>query len=657
MKDKYFAKLADEELLGALSEKICQFHEAIDRHGLSGLWEKSYRAYYGRDEEGFTSSEVGRAGTQGELSKIIVNEYRNFIMHLHAITTNQRPAFKARAANTDSKSMSQAVLADGLIEYYMYEKALSDYTDRAAELSLVFGEGWTVMDWDATQGDLYGVDENENPIYEGDIVMKNYAPMEVVRDVCVNSVNDLQWIILRSSENKYDLLEKYPEKKDKILEYTRNMKEDLDNNFYGDGYLTDNTDEIPKYIFIHKKTTALPEGRRVEFLNSSCILMDTSLPYRNMAAFRMAPNEILGMPFGYTIGFDLLGINDVVNALHSVVATNQTTFGVQNIIAEEGSDVSPHQLGGALNIIYHRRGSQAPQALNLTYTPPEIFNYIGMLSTKMETLSGINSILRGDAPPNVRSGNAMALLHAQAVQFNSGLQKSYSHHLEKVVTGLLRMLQDFAEIPRIAAIVGEFERSYLTEFKGEDIAKINRVHVELVNPVARTAAGRAEMAENLLQGGHVNANEYMAVIETGRLKPMTEGPTRELLLIRRENEEIQNGGQAVAVITDNHPVHIQEHKNVLSDPEARRNPQVVQAVTVHMQDHIELMKNMSPEMAGILQMPAMQGPPQGAPQGQGGAPVGQSEQAGMSGPMDQADMPSMPTNPITGQEYNPETGQ
>ena len=41
----------------------------------------------------------------------------------------------------------------------------------------------------------------------------------------------------------------------------------------------------------------------------------------------------------------------------------------------------------------------------------------------------------------------------------------------------------------------------MKEFTGDDLTSVNRVIVDVGNPLARTTAGRVEMAEQLLQMG------------------------------------------------------------------------------------------------------------------------------------------------------------
>src|SRR5690606_22441740 len=133
-------------------------------------------------------------------------------------------------------------------------------------------------------------------------------------------------------------------------------------------------------------------------------------------------------------------------------------------------------------------------------------------------------------------GNALALVQSMALQYMSGLQQSYVQLIEDVGTGLIKMLQRFASVPRIAAIVGKSNRTEMREFSGDDLSRITRIVVDVGNPLSRTIAGRTEMGEHLLQMGLIKTPEqYFTILDTGRLDAMTDDTQSELYLIKAEN--------------------------------------------------------------------------------------------------------------------------
>jgi hypothetical protein len=249
----------------------------------------------------------------------------------------------------------------------------------------------------------------------------------------------------------------------------------------------------------------------------------------------------------------------------------------------------------------------------LTQTPAEIFNFIGQLEKVAETLSGVNSVARGNPEASLKSGAALALVQSMSLQFASNLQQSYAQLLEDVGTSVLNILRDFAKTKRVAMVAGKSSRSMMKDFTGDDLSLINRVVVDMGNPLARTTAGRINLAENLLQNKLIdNPDQYIQVLSTGRLEPMVEGKQAELLNIKAENEELSEMREVPVVITDKHEIHILEHKTVLASPEARRNPQLIAIVTKHLQDHFNILRTADPAILQLLgsqpMAPAAPGP-------------------------------------------------
>ena len=160
-------------------------------------------------------------------------------------------------------------------------------------------------------------------------------------------------------------------------------------------------DEIPDTVLREKygkKTPAVPQGRFVEFYSSEIVTTEGPLPTKCIPIYRVTSAEQDGSPFGYTIGWDLLALQESIDALYSTVLTNQATFGVQNILMPDGANIGVTELAGGLNLIKYNAKAGKPESLNLTNTPQEIFSFIQQLEQLMETLSGVNSVTRGHDP-------------------------------------------------------------------------------------------------------------------------------------------------------------------------------------------------------------------------------------------------------------------
>lgn len=629
---QYFAAKDAEDCANVLIGKINDWYTILKNNDYMDNIKRSWASYHGAYyDEG--SHKISFNGTQGELTQLPVNHYRNIAEHLINIITANRPALESRAVNTDVKSQNQAILANGLLDYYVREKKLEKYLKTSVQHAVVLGEGYVKMEWNSTSGEQYGVNPDTNAIvYEGDVVFKNINPLDVIKDANAQDA-DVDWYICRSFKNKYDLIAKYPENKDSILAIGNSVDAEAYSNWIvGSVNYKEDTNLIPVYEFYHARTDSVPDGRYMLFVTSDGVLYDGPLPYRTVPLFRITNSDIIGTPFGYTSMFDLLPIQEAINMLYSVVATNQHNFGVQNILVPRGAGIIVNELSGGMNVIEYNAalGNGAkPEALNLTQTPEEIFKMIEMLERKMETISGVNQVTRGNPEASLRSAQALALVQSQTIQFISGLQQSYVALMEDIGTNLIKMLQDFATVPRVAAIVGRSNKPKMVSFSGDDLDQVNRVVVDVANPLSKTTAGRLEIAKDLLQMGLITKPEdYFTVLKTGNLDTMIEADTNEVLLIRDENEKMADGEEVPVWDLDAHSLHIKEHKALLSSPNFRKNADLVRVVQDHVLKHIEALQNSNPALLQLIGqtplpppappvMPGMeQGPVPGAPPAQ-----------------------------------------
>jgi hypothetical protein len=620
-KNKYFAAKEDpSDVVASLDKRSGSWYSELKSNGYLEKVRRSWAMYHGAHFEDKESHKITFGGDQGELVNLTVNHFRNIAVHLLNMTTSNRPAVNTRATNTDYKSQNQTILANGLLDYYLREKRLEEFLKNATENAIVLGEGYIRIEWDATAGDP--VDFNEETmteIREGDIKYTNLSPFDVVRD-SNREDNDHDWLIVRTYKNRYDLAAKYPELEDEILSVQ--TKDRL--GAYSNRAMYDDTDLIPVYEFFHKRSDALPDGRYIIYVSSDAVLFDGALPYRDIPVYRISPSNIIGTPYGYTPMFDLIPLQENLNSLYSAVATNQNAFAVQNVLVPKNSDIVISQLAGNLNVIEYDPNRGKPEPMNLTSTPAEIFRTIQIIEQNMETLSGINSVTRGNPEASLQTGAALALIQAQAVQFSSGLQSSYVRLIEDVCSATIKILRDYASAPRVAAISGKSNRTKMQEFTGDDLSQINRVIVEIANPISKTTAGRLEMAGQLLQMQLLkNTDQYFTVLNTGRLDSMIEGEQAELLLIRAENERMMEGQAVIVMALDQHMTHIAEHKALLADPDFRQNPELAQLVLDHITEHITQLRTVDPD---LLQLAGQQ-PLQPAQPGLEGAvqEMGQAE--------------------------------
>jgi hypothetical protein len=659
MEANYWAAVGKDELPGKVTEKVEAYYQNLHTDGRIDLWRNAYRHYYGLDSNWrHVSAKPVRDGDQGELIKVKASHAANLAQHLVNLTAQSRPSFECRAINTDYKSQAECILGQQILEFYMRERKLGQIFRLADEYGVTMSEAYAVVDWDQERGETFMVHpETGRPIKGGDVDIRVFLPVDVIREFHQDEDSKPDWYIIRRRMNRHKLAAMYPEFADKIL----NMGDDKPgfqvddlHDFQAKG----DDDRLTVFTLYHDRCPQMPDGLKAIIVDDHCV-EHGKFPFKKFNVHRVAPRLQFKTPYGYTAYFDLLGLEDVIDSLLSAVVSNNNNHAIQNVWTKPGAQLSVRQLAGGMN---HLESVDKPEPIQLTQSAPETYNLIKLFETLAETISGVNSVARGNPEGGLKgaSGSALALLQSMTIQFASGLQDAHAQMVENVGDSIIDVLQTKAEVPRIAMIAGKTNRAYAKEFSRKDIASISRVVVDMGNPAARTAAGRLQIADNLLQAGLVKRPEqYIEVLSTGKLEPMIEAEQAELLLIKSENDNLKDGKGASALISDNHPMHFKEHNAILADPETRGQPEIVQSVLAHMQEHITLWQEMNPEMLQLLGLPVppMAGPPPpqpGQPQVQ---PTGIGEQMAepQGGPQNMPpemaqQMPSMPVDPMSGQQ-------
>lgn len=635
--EKYFACMSAEDCIDALGDKTNDFVKYITSTGRLYFWRNSFQQL---NNGLFIMGGISRYGVEGELLNVPINIYRNDLDYVVSMTTQERLDWEPAAQNTDFKSQAQCTLSKGLLEYYQKHKHLDNVKVQGVRDVLGFGEAHVLELWDGRAGDNVTADpETKELVKSGDVEFIHVLPNCVVRDVFVQEFDKNQWFLCKVNRNKYDLAKKYPSYASMI---TKESLEISSRQESGITYAaTEKSDNITVNYFMHLPTASLPFGRWIVYIQRDIVLEDDKLPGKKgkLPLKSMIVSDTRSTNFGYTIFADCLSVQRMIDVVVNAICTNISTFAMINILMPEGCDLSPADVVGGLNFMKYKPlpgGAGEPKALMLLATPKEAYAFLDWLINMHHQLAGLNNTVKGINDETVQSGSALALRATQAILFNNLLKSAYIQWVEELGSHTMELLQDNASIPRLGLIAGNMEKAYLKEFSNKDIDMIDRVTINVGNPLTQTPEGKMEMAQLYKDFGFINTPQDIAeVLQTGNLKTMTQGPHAEMMSIYKENELLSQGKKCKALLTQNHPLYIKEHMVILSNPDlvnteqpGSLNDQIVQNTLEHIKEHIALWKQLSqeqPELCALLNIPNIAGgaappPPQGAPK-PGGPPA------------------------------------
>lgn len=707
--------------LGAqVRSRYLEYLKALDERKLIASWRHLASVYYGFDPAtGSLSDWVTTAGEQGQFMNLHVNEFASLVRHQLILMTAEKIDFDCMPTSDSPQAEAQAALGEQVIRYYQSEGKVDATLNQGAERMLLFGGGYITQLWDAYKGPEAGVEDvpryggdgepmtekvevevppdpmempepgvpqmgmqqrSQEPRYEvverpmmdqrvkrgGDIVHRVYSPLDIARDLGARTHDDNGWFIVRERHDRYELAAKFPEHRAVIMErppYDRDETIRYETGGRSTFSMLSKTDQIHVLRLVHDRCESVPNGMEALVVGDTVLMPPQDLSYARVPIHPMVASEHLDTAIGHTTNIDLLGPQSALNAaaiggLTAMDAGSRPVWAVP-----KGSKVSVEDL--TRGVVSYEANPQMPDGgmpklLEMPTLNDTHLKGMELWTQKMQSLSGINAVARGESQG--KSGADNALLQAQAVQYQSGNVRALAQCARSVGLGIIEILQRFATTERLVRIVGEDESPSLTYFTGADLSDIRHVDVDLGDPAMRTMARRKEVASELVERfpNQVTVEQYLAFLSSGRLEPLFKAQRNQIRLIRAENSALAKGEQVRALVADSHLDHLKEHLSLLSSPALRADPALVESVLAHCQEHEMLWAEMGmrpaliaatgqspapPPMGGPMPPPGAGGPggpPQGPQDQQGPPPAERAQLAGAPDEVGGVKMPAMP---------------
>lgn len=611
------------------------------RNGLLAQWRQNFRMAYNANPYGLNntaSDALSLSGMNGEAVSFRINHYRNIAQSALNVVYGKIFGTKVLARNTNPDSMDAVRLGQGLIDYTMETKRVFRQEVKAGEYAWHFGTGFLFAIWDHFAGKPIAADEGTGEITStGDLYIRAKSPFDVYFDQSIEEWEDVEWVIVRDFKNKYALAEQFPDHAERILRL--DPKDRWDRSLY---LFTDfSSDQVAMFhLFVKPKgqSKMLAQGRYAMVLDDDLVLYDGPNPYDSLPLFLVRPQEGLGTVYGYTPANDVAPVQQMYNVVASTIATNVAAHGVSSIYAPRGSGISAIQLSQGMQLIEGDPSMAAPEVMNLLATPPEVYQLERRLEEIMETLSGVNSVARGQPDEQLKSGRALAIVQSAMVQFISGFFRTAVHAHQDLSNHIITLYKKFSTGEQEIAILGKDKAVDTMKWQASDLDAIYTVRCEQSDPAADTYGGRLDAAEALLgaktpSGGSMitDAQQYLTLVRTGEIEPLTKVDDASRTRIRKENDLISQGILPVALVTDSHAMDVNEHMVIASDPQmrlvAQQDPEsqqnkILQACLNHVAAHQAFMQGQIPGAGAQLLHPgvARASPQPGAPPGPPGAP-------------------------------------
>ena len=616
---EYYWIKPTKECVADLWDRIEEYYNEMRRTGRLALYRNSFTNFYAG---WIYRASMYKSGEMGELTRSFWNHERNILLHMKSKVCQDKINYKSLVMNSDAKSAQNRELVDGLLQHITESNCykLDQKIDQSVEDTEIFGESAIAAIWNKAKGPVFvpGMPEVGIPDqHEGDIEYFNITPLDLIINTTLQERSFVKWKIWRRWVNKYDIAAEYPEAAEQLKDLS-----DTEST-YGTKLVTlihHDNETIPMFYAFHEDSPAVPGGRFLMFADPTTILEDSDLKEAGyvdsngngfIPIYDNIPSTMAGSPYGYTVAFDIIPLQQELNELVSAVTTNNINFATQCVMAPKGSNLHYQNLATGMTFIEWdpKMGpTSKPEALNLLHSAPETYQLIDKLIQNMEILAGVSALDRGVPDQSITSGQYAALITTNSVIFQAPLQRAYARLCENVATGNIWILAANMKADRVTQIMGANKASVAQTWGPDTFAPISGVTVETLNPMLSTPAGKMQLADVLMKSGLIkDPQQYIGVYTDGDLPQLYHRQETQLILVKAENEALLKGKTLIPTITDNHVMHILEHTANIDTVEARLNPNepyVVQTLN-HIMAHINMLTTINPILAGIIGDPAL----------------------------------------------------
>lgn len=618
MAEKYFAQKDSKELTNHLMQFNGQWNNLTTpyQNGIGAVWARNINYYYSNILRGDAQSSLNFEGQLGELVKMAVPQARSLNTQFLSLTTKQKLHFEPQALSNDAATLADTRIAQALADQIVIEQNLDQKGYRLAELCSILGSSYVKACWSPNSGKNKGVDPGGKPVYSGGLKISVHSVYDISFDHIKEDFYEQDWVQVKALKNRWDLIAEYPQLETEIRMLPK-AGADKDTVFYWQMNLDE--DSVWVYEFFHRATPALPLGRYTVYADPSTVFYDEHNPYINdsgayIPIAEMKPEPIAGTGFGYPNFCNILPLQEMLDHNCSAIAANNNAFAVKSILNPIGNDINVKHIQGLKFINYkpmNTPGAGKPEVLDLNTTSPEIYKFNDMIVKYMQQIYAINSAIRGEPGAGITSGTAIATLSANAIEFAQNFTKSYVNCLERSMYNAILCYANFANEEQMVAVSGPNDSVIAKSFTGQDLKNIKRIDCGIANPLLATAAGKLEVANNLLQTGQFSVKRYLKILEGAPTEALYDREFDEENFIQQENDELrkEDGASVKAIASDDHPVHMQAHKALMDNQSVRNNPALAEKILAHIYDHFGLAKSVDPLLYQMLksgQMPPMQ---------------------------------------------------
>lgn len=561
------SRLTTVDALNKKVDELKRFRQPLDNQWKLNLafYKGKQYAYFNRASRRLESLPIDDGEKPRYRVRLVSNQIITGAQSLLSKLTKTRPEFYAEPGSGSDSDVKSAQMAETLFEYWWDDLFLDDQLEEALLWSIIAGQGWWRISWDAQAGksmtfcldpqgkpitddtvkDLFyaeleqaGIEPQEKTVYLGDVRVDVCSPFDVYIDPTVKNWPDAKYAICVYHLSSDEIKSRW-----KVTLTPDSVSTPPDNMLpMSNAPDAQNPDTISVYYGYFKPSAIQPKGRLVVWTKDK-ILEDGAwpFPFHDLPLVKFPGIRVPGQPYDSSVVEHALPMQKELNKTLSQIVEYKNLTVKPRVWAPTGS-ISTRLTSepGAL-YEYNPIGDHRPEIEQLPAMPPYIFEHLGNIKDALKDVFYITDVTEGTVPPNVEAGIAIDLLQEMATDRLAPMIKLIEHSLGQAGQLLLMFAQKYYIEPRLMKLQGSGGSTQVKRFTQADIDGSISIRARVGSGLPRTRAGKQALILNLVEKGIMDPSEAYKHLDLGDMAGVAKMLRSDEDQAYREHDKIIRG--------------------------------------------------------------------------------------------------------------------
>lgn len=212
---------------------------------------------------------------------------------------------------------------------------------------------------------------------------------------------------------------------------------------------------------------------------------------------------------------DLNELQKEYNEVRTDIGEAARRMGRPQLLVQRGSLASHRLTNESGLIVEYNPGTPAPAPLQLAPLPEYVVTQQDRILQDFEDVSGQHEVSKGQAPPGVTAGTAIAYLQEKDDQYLTTQYKSIEDGYQKIAGQTLSLFVQYVDLPRKIKVVGADGAFDTLMLEGSDLKNSTDVRIEGGSSIGQSKAANDARVMDMFAMGIIDQPTALRLIEIG----------------------------------------------------------------------------------------------------------------------------------------------